>query len=589
MSRLQPASIQACSRICVWCAALLGCSALTGCSQDWAPEASAKEMAVRPKLRPRPQPSRPAPTPNTVPSEANTEPSLTPPAAAGAQPSPAPTRIRSTLVGAPGSEPRPAQAQPPAFETIQAAQAVTADAAPPKAVASDVPPIFVGWPAPKAAFVLSGETDGYIEPCGCAGLENMKGGLGRRHDLVNQLRAKGWPVASLDVGGQVKRTGHQQEAKFRATLGGLWKLEYLAVGFGAKDLRLPAGDLASLATEKQSSFVSANVGLFAIDADLTPKYRVTKVGAVRVGVTAIVGDSLQKKVDNSEIAFAPAAKALEAIVPKLKQEADYLILLAHATPAESAALAKQFPDFQLVVTAGGADEPPAQPGLIEGTKTPLIEVGHKGMFVSVLGLFDDPQQPWRYQRVPLDKRFKVTPEMKQVMADYQQHLKVLGFKQLGLKPTEHPSGRKFVGSAACNECHTKAAAVWENTPHAHALDTLVHLDPPRHFDPECLSCHVVGWRPQAFDAYTSGYVSLEKTAQLQHVGCENCHGPGSAHVAAENGEGKPSDADLKKLREQMVLKLENAERTCLECHDLDNSPSFDFKTFWPKVDHKGKD
>jgi hypothetical protein len=44
-----------------------------------------------------------------------------------------------------------------------------------------------------------------------------------------------------------------------------------------------------------------------------------------------------------------------------------------------------------------------------------------------------------------------------------------------------------------------------------------------------------------------------------------------------------------KLREQMRLPLEMAEARCAVCHDLDNSPEFDFKTYWPKVEHHGKD
>src|SRR5688572_7206502 len=40
--------------------------------------------------------------------------------------------------------------------------------------------IFVDWPKPDVLLVFSGEQDGYLEPCGCAGLENQKGGLQRR-------------------------------------------------------------------------------------------------------------------------------------------------------------------------------------------------------------------------------------------------------------------------------------------------------------------------------------------------------------------------------------------------------------------------
>jgi hypothetical protein len=28
---------------------------------------------------------------------------------------------------------------------------------------------------------------------------------------------------------------------------------------------------------------------------------------------------------------------------------------------------------------------------------------------------------------------------------------------------------------------------------------------------------------------------------------------------------------------------------CMECHDQDNSPDFDFQKYWPKVKHEGKD
>jgi hypothetical protein len=30
-------------------------------------------------------------------------------------------------------------------------------------------------------------------------------------------------------------------------------------------------------------------------------------------------------------------------------------------------------------------------------------------------------------------------------------------------------------------------------------------------------------------------------------------------------------------------------QNCMQCHDLDNSPDFDFQAYWPKVKHVGKD
>ena len=51
-------------------------------------------------------------------------------------------------------------------------------------------PIFEGWTRPQAALVITGEQLGYMEPCGCAGLENQKGGLSRRYTLFEQLRPR---------------------------------------------------------------------------------------------------------------------------------------------------------------------------------------------------------------------------------------------------------------------------------------------------------------------------------------------------------------------------------------------------------------
>jgi hypothetical protein len=33
----------------------------------------------------------------------------------------------------------------------------------------------------------------------------------------------------------------------------------------------------------------------------------------------------------------------------------------------------------------------------------------------------------------------------------------------------------------------------------------------------------------------------------------------------------------------------NVVKMCMECHDLDNSPDFDFQLYWPEVEHYGLD
>ena len=75
--------------------------------------------------------------------------------------------------------------------------------------------IFVDWPKPDVALVFSGEQNGYLEPCGCAGLENQKGGLKRRFTFLKQLREKGWNVVAMDLGGQETSHGRSSDKKGR--------------------------------------------------------------------------------------------------------------------------------------------------------------------------------------------------------------------------------------------------------------------------------------------------------------------------------------------------------------------------------------
>jgi hypothetical protein len=455
-------------------------------------------------------------------------------------------------------------------------------------------PIFVGWPKPKLAVVITGRQDGYLEPCGCAGLDRMKGGMSRRYSFLNELRKqKGWPVVAVDVGGLAKGYGRQAELKFQITVDSMLQMGYAAIALGKAELRLPAGELVVRTAgveAPQGPFLSANVGLFGPPGQNSLQTRIVEAAGMKLAVTAVLGRQFQKEIRNDEIEMTDPAAALSRVLPELKQKADYLILLAHATRDESIELARKFPDFDLVVTAGGAPEPPARPEPIQGTKALLIEVGQKGMDAIVLGIFDDPKQP-RYQRVPLDSRFPASEEMQRLMEIYQEQLKTLGFAGLGIRAVPHPQkelGGRFVGSLECKTCHEESYRIWKKSRHAQAYATLTGLNPPRNFDPECVSCHVVGWHPTEHYPYTTGYWSLEKTPELINTGCETCHGPGGAHVDAENGSDLALQEELRKS--VVITKAESQDprsgkEHCYSCHDLDNSPDFNFETDWPLVEH----
>ena len=467
--------------------------------------------------------------------------------------------------------------------------------------------IATDWKDPWLVFFITGSQSGYLEPCGCTGLANQKGGVNRRDTLLTSLKKRGWNVMPIDGGNQVRTDGTQSEIKFQWTTQAFREMGYEAAAYGEKDLKLSDNILVSILdnTGSNSLFVSANVSLLP-DFDL--RYKVVSVKdpkgrTHKIGITSILGEeNTRELLRNGESYFKvePPIPALKEIAAKLTEEkCDFQILIAHAGLDETRAIVKEVPQFQLVVTSGGYGEPTYRPEVLPGSRSEIVQVGSKGMYAGIFGLFDSADQPTRYQRIALSSQFEDSPRMTDLFGKYQDELKAKSdntFSSLGLRPLTHPTTREFVGSEKCGDCHSTAYEIWKNTPHAHATESII--EPPersltRIYDPECISCHVTGWNPQGVYPYRTGYTSVEQSQQLLGNGCENCHGPGSKHVEAELGDIEADKQLLETLRSQMKLSLERAQDKCLECHDIDNSPDFHktgaFETYWDQVKHYGKD
>jgi Cytochrome c554 and c-prime len=476
-------------------------------------------------------------------------------------------------------------------------------------------PLLKDWKTPAAAILLTGEQHGYFEPCGCS--LHQLGGMARRGDLVRILsEERKWPVTGLDVGGTIKRSRRQDQIKFLLVYDALKRMNYKGVALGLEELKLGADFLLQQQVvdpdeaAKLPALLSANVVLFdQPDLGFPPADRIVSVGKVKIGVTAVIGASLRNQVAPegaaSNITIRDPAEVLPGVIKKLEAEKpDFLVLLSHGSEEEAKALAGAFPQFRIILTAGGPEEADPKPVVVG--KTWILQAGHKGKRVGVLGYFpDDARQPFRYELVELDdERFKNDPPMRDLMRSYQQGLQDEGIDTSDDLMLKHPSGNKFVGAAKCGECHVKAYEHWKKTKHADGFESLKVGHPGqekewivRIHDPECLSCHVTGWEPQQMLRYDSGFVSEQKTPHLLGQQCENCHGPGSKHVSLEERFAEDA-ASVKKdeltAGRNAVHRTVEAARNgdCAQCHDPDNSPKFKpdaFDEFWNQIKHPWKD
>jgi hypothetical protein len=455
--------------------------------------------------------------------------------------------------------------------------------------------LFAQWPKPEGVLIVSGELDGYLEPCGCT--EGQMGGLVRRYDLVERLEAQGWPHALIDLGSLVKdpaaaRGGFEQaKIKFGVALKAFGVLKYNAIALSADDMKVGVGEAMAQYLNAFSDpgsptkILAANVTPGAGFETVIQPSTIVKAGPVKVGVTAVVDpESLAKLSDPDKDELLTAVKRPDEVLPsilgELEGKSDYQVLLVQGPPDEAKRLASAYPGFDIVMSRSALDDPEQDPQMLNNGKTMLVDVGRRGKYVGAIGFFNGDAR-MRYYRVSLNHNYNGPgTAMKKVIEDeYRSLLKDMGTVENFPRHdyVNGAPGATFAGAESCKTCHPNTFAKWLSTDHAKAFEALVNDPKPNTmFDAECVTCHTTGFE------YTSGWKSEAATPNLKGNQCENCHGPASKHVAEPD-----NPAFLKAIA--LTVEQVKASRTCYRCHDEDNSPKFDFATFYGKIVHKGLD
>lgn len=542
--------------------------------------------------------------------------------------------------------------------------------------------LFEGWGAPDLAIVVSGQMHGYLFPCGCS--EPQNGGLVRRQTFIDELKAKGWPVVGVDLGELTANTDirRQRELKLQYTMKALDLMGYRAVGISAHEMAMPLIDALA-----QHSIDNARPRPLASTLDEIDKagdkyfdlnvraYEIFGAGAndgpPRVGVASLTGPDLEDSFKAQKLMKFRNNK--DTVLPEIFKafsdgKVDLAMLLHHEYPTHDPDKPKQLidpkdpvnmfkvekgrrnmavacaeaweakrknnasiPPLRLMMILTEVDEPPGDMSEIKGTPTQIIQIGHKGKYVGVVGVFNRGGQiTLKYELVLMEPAFAPKEGQKnavlEVLEEYarQVHKEDLLAKFIR---SDHPiqvdpyvvqkyGGSQFVGSQKCQECHPKEHKIWANTRHAGAYTTLVNKKNPslRQFDPECIVCHTVGFKnPEGFNDLPraelqallknkAGKAAIE-AAVMQHnsklaaVGCESCHGPAGAHANGNPDDTKlyplinpyrPSDAERKaalqmkannaavakegaaKAKNLFERRMDRIDDFCTKCHDQEN-------------------
>lgn len=525
--------------------------------------------------------------------------------------------------------------------------------------------LFKGWPKekPDLVIVVSGQMYGYLSPCGCS--RPQLGGLERRYNLIAGLKDLGWEVIGLDVGDiaphhtPAKRSLPEQDVKkYGFALRALKDMGYIAVGLGKTEFQNNLDQLLGQFTvnhpNERPIVLAANLAGVQLDPNtrqpsgITPREKLYQVPNARpmvedvelyqgkgvsVGVVGLVGPSVAAEVVeiDRKYDFEKNSVVLPKALEKLgKSKPDLKVLLYQGSDLEARKIAQDYPEIGLIVRASDESEglPPLFATKVPDTNptTQIVHVGHKGQYVGVFGVFKtDKGVDLRYQLVPLGEEY-LTPEgaaaaeghkVLELLEQYTAEVKrddllAAAVKDRGQHPAQvNHEGLKYIGVQGCVKCHAAEVKKWGETKHSHAYEALekVAKRPSlRQFDPDCVGCHTTGFY------YQTGFESKEKTPDLLHNQCENCHGPGSGHAA------KPNDKDYLKLLAPWKLnkddKLDKAlldgmaktpegergrvnvpagqrrlvnalQSMCMRCHDQDNDPKFDIWTYMPQVYHSG--
>ncbi len=417
-------------------------------------------------------------------------------------------------------------------------------------------------PASDWRLLFTGELRGYLEPCGCTAPQ--VGGLARQATFIRKYLSdpRAVPVSNGDL---VSDLEPQSLLKTEIIAEYFKSLKYGAVNLGEQDYALGVDTLKLMTINYGTPFISGNVRDENGERPFPASVERTDVGGGKLLIIGAISPLFEDAIKSSCPGFQvlPVEDLLQEMKSAAKGKA--AVLLFHGGKEGAIEAAKAAPWLKAIVYAHASDkwQEPIKIGTVM-----LVAAGERGKEVGELKIAQDGITA---NHVELGPTFADDEKTASIRDYYSLRLREGDYLKTHPKIKE-PASATYVGSNECASCHQKEQDIWKASPHSHAYATLtkVKMD----YNPECVGCHSVGF------AYKSGFSTPVATPHLRDVGCENCHGPGSEHVAYYKAKKDGGATPM-----QYPSMKANGEKACIGCHNPENSPNFMYDKYWPKIKH----
>ena len=342
-----------------------------------------------------------------------------------------------------------------------------------------------------------------------------------------------------------------------------------AVGAGEKELRYGYSFLKASIERSGVPVVCSNLFLKANGKPALTPYLIKKVGSVKVGIFGLMSDKVAYGPSQDSLRVEEPAAATRRVLAEMKKKgATVTVLLSQLGKVDSEDLVAAVPGVDVLIV-GHASSLLMKGRMIKNTVA--CYGGEKGQHIGRTIVSLDPKHA---QATGECDAFMLGPEVgeraeigKLVKAfedGFNDKLRKIQKEQAAqaaqTKAQDNPD--RFLGADLCMRCHQSEGEQWKTTSHSVAWKTLT--DAGNDTKPECVSCHVVGYRRPG------GFQAAADAPKLANVQCESCHGMGTMHEAFANPH--------KTITEQL----------CQDCHQGENDPHWNWQTKRALIVHSNK-